>query len=75
MIHLPYLLAALLSFYAVLGAVFLYRALQPTCRICLNRDTCPNRRQGFGRPVCTPPSSRRWFARANLRGDAVSREL
>lgn len=74
MTNFLHLLAALVSFYGAIGGVIVYRALQLSCRNCLSRDTCPNRREGFGRPVCVPPRSRGWFARLTLRGHAASHE-
>lgn len=74
MTHLPHLLVALVGCYGVLGVVILYRALQPSCRNCANRHTCPNRREGFGRPVCVSPRSRAWFERFTVRRPAVSRQ-
>ncbi len=34
---------ALTAFYTVVGVVIVRRAYKPTCRICLFRQSCPNR--------------------------------
>ena len=37
---------ALGAFYMVVGVVIVRRARQPTCRVCLFRQFCPNRQGG-----------------------------
>jgi hypothetical protein len=32
-------------FYAVVGAVIVQRVRKPTCRVCLLRQFCPNRKR------------------------------
>jgi hypothetical protein len=38
--HVTSVLAAV---YCIIGVLVLRRAFKPNCRICLHRDTCPNR--------------------------------
>ena len=44
------------GFYAGLGIFALRQSLRPSCRVCLNRDCCPNRLRGGARftqlPAC-----------------------
>src|SRR5579885_2037795 len=57
--HWFYLPAA---FYAGLGILVLRQSLRPSCRLCLNRHSCPNRQYGGARftqlPVCVRRSSK-----------------
>jgi len=34
-------------FFAVFGVVVIRRACKPSCRVCLNRRGCPNRKSPF----------------------------
>jgi hypothetical protein len=43
MLQASHLIYALAAVYCVIGAVVLRRAFKPNCRICLHRDSCPNR--------------------------------
>jgi len=55
MFHLSYLAYALAGFYAVVAAVTINRLRKPTCRICVFRQVCPQRRQSatdLDRPRC-----------------------
>jgi hypothetical protein len=43
MLHFPNFLYALGAAYGLLGAIFACQALKPSCRICVHRNSCPNR--------------------------------
>lgn len=51
LVHLGYFLAA---FYSLLGLFILRLAFKPSCRICLLRDHCPNRRRGASQIAGVP---------------------
>jgi hypothetical protein len=43
MLQASYLVYVLAAVYGIVGVVVVRRALKPNCRICLHRDSCPNR--------------------------------
>jgi hypothetical protein len=43
MLQVPHLLYVLAPVYIIIGAVVVWRAFNPSCRVCLNRHSCPNR--------------------------------
>ena len=67
---LPHLIDALLAFYGALLILFTYCACKPSCRLCLHRQVCPNRRRGIPqlllKPICTTPNSNRPVSRPAL---------
>lgn len=47
MFSLPYWICGIVVLYGVLGILFYGLARRPTCRLCLNRSTCPHRAGGL----------------------------
>ena len=43
MLSLPYWICGIAILYGVLGIFFYRLARRPTCRLCMNRSTCPRR--------------------------------
>ena len=43
MLSLPHFLYALGAAYCLLGAIVANQALKPSCRVCVHRNSCPNR--------------------------------
>jgi hypothetical protein len=48
------ILLAVAALYAVFGAVIVRRLRKPTCRVCLNRQICPNRESEHSQPNRQP---------------------
>jgi hypothetical protein len=65
MLHLSYLMYALAGVYTVLGVGIVRRLRKPTCRICLFREGCPHRPDGFGDASGKPCYEREKAARGN----------
>ncbi len=49
---------ALAAFYTVVGVVIVRREYKPTCRICLFRQSCPNRQRDYLKSTGKPCWSR-----------------
>ena len=49
---LSYYVYFLIAFYIAMGALILWLAARPSCRICVRRGNCPNRVPGFVVPDC-----------------------
>ena len=43
--------AVVTALYGVLGVVIVRRLRKPTCRICLFRQSCPNRESDYSEPT------------------------
>ena len=45
------ILFGIAAFYAALGVVIVRRFRKPTCRVCLLRQSCPNRQLEYADPT------------------------
>jgi hypothetical protein len=43
MLHASHLIYVLAAVYGIIGVVVLRRTFKPNCRVCLHRQSCPNR--------------------------------